>query len=165
MADPFYAEIRLFSFPYAPRGWAACDGALLPVAQNPALYSLIGNTYGGNASYLQLPDMRGKLAIHDHNHMGQVLNGEYSHTLVPNEVPSHTHQMYASYRTDNTGPSPTNTQFASGVQIYAISKTPNKVQLNARAVTGAGGTAHENRQPYTVVNFCIAVQGMYPSKP
>jgi microcystin-dependent protein len=169
VSEPFLSEIRIMSFDYAPKGWATCDGQLLPINQNQALFSLLGTTYGGNGqTNFALPDLRARLPIHvGSGHTLGERAGEIAHTLSINELPTHSHALNASTQAANS-PSPTAPQgnvfgVTGGNQIYG---PPNNLApLDPGTVTSVGGSqAHENRMPYTVLNFCIALQGIFPSQ-
>ena len=169
MSEPFLAEVRLMGFNFAPRGWAFCDGQILPINQNQSLYSLLGTTYGGDGrTSFALPDMRGRTPIHvgrsnggGEHRLGQK-SGEETHTLAANEMPSHDHVAQASNQTGNT-PIPAANVLASANNVYRAPS--NLTQLRSGTVTNVGGgQAHENMQPYIAVNFCIALQGLFPSR-
>ena len=166
MAEPFLSEIRMASFNFPPKGWALCNGQLLLINQNQALFSLLGTTYGGNGqTTFALPDLQGRTPIHMGN--GHTLGeraGEQMHTLITAEMPAHNHGMQASTNvatsTDPTGRFPAQT----AASLYANGVTGVNTALNAGNITTAGGSqAHENRQPYLALNFCIALQGIFPS--
>ena len=164
MAEPFLAEIRIFSFSFAPRGWAMCNGQLLPINQNQALFSLLGTTYGGDGRVtFALPDLRGRAQIHQGS--GHTLGeraGEQAHTVNINEIPTHTHVLNASSNTGDT-PVPSNNVLAQASNVYRAED--NLTSLNPAAVSNVGGSqAHENMQPYLTLNFCIALQGIFPSQ-
>jgi microcystin-dependent protein len=164
MADPFLSEIRIMSFGYAPRGWAMCNGQLLPINQNQALFSLLGTVYGGNGqTTFALPDLRGNVPIHVGSGftLGQK-GGEQSHTVTMSEMPLHTHVGNAA-SIDGTVVIPTGNFLArSASQLYA---PPNNLTpMSPGTVTNVGGSqAHLNMQPFLVLNFCIALQGIFPS--
>jgi microcystin-dependent protein len=170
MAEPFLSEIRIMSFGFAPRGWATCDGQLLPINQNQALFSLLGTTFGGDGRVnFGLPDNRGRVPIEVGNgHTLGERGGEQAHTLSVSEMPTHTHALNAV----QNGGVANNVQTAVGASL--ATSTPNSiytagisnlVSLNAGTVATAGGSqAHVNMQPYLVLNFCIALQGIYPSQ-
>ena len=163
MAEPFIGEVRIFSFNFAPRGWALCAGQLLPINQNQALFSLLGTTFGGNGqTTFALPDFRGRTPIHSGG--GFVLGqsgGEESHTLTIPEMAAHTHTPAASSNAPDNGIPTGRFWSGSGNQTYS---TTQNASMNAAAIGGAGGSqAHPNMQPYTVLNFCIALQGIFPS--
>ncbi|MBD2472964.1 phage tail protein [Nostoc sp. FACHB-145] len=166
MSEPFLAEIKITAFNYAPQGWALCNGQLLPINQNQALFSLLGTTYGGNGqTNFALPDFRGRVPIHVGNNfiLGQQ-GGEENHTLSLPESPSHNHILYANSNTAiNTNPASQMLAQPSGTNL-TYTKTPN-ASLNASSVSTVGGSQpHENRQPSLVLNFIIALQGIYPSR-
>jgi microcystin-dependent protein len=179
MSEPFLGEIRAFGFNFAPRGWVQCNGQILPINQNQALFSLLGTTFGGNGTQtFALPDLRGRLAISAGTApsgttrvLGQVL-GEELHTLASTEMPLHQHAIAAAA---NGTANATNVPSASvipgsgsssgsgtpAVPIYA-GGTPSTPMLPL----GAAGSsqAHENRMPFLVANYCIALQGIFPSR-
>ncbi len=164
MSEPFLAEVRMVGFNFPPRGWAFCDGQLLPINQNQSLYSLLGTMYGGDGrTSFALPDLRGRVPIHVGNgyQEGQK-SGEETHTLSANEMPQHTHTVQASTAVA-TQNDPTSNVLAQSTQIYH--GATNLVDMVSGTMTNAGGgQAHENMQPYLVVNFCIALQGLFPSR-
>ena len=166
MTEPFLAEIRLISFNFPPRGWALCDGQLLPINQNQALFSLLGTTYGGDGRVnFALPDLRGRVPIHTGNgHTLGERSGEQSHTLSISELPTHTHVLKASSADANT-PVPGNDLLArSRNEIYAPLSPTNNTAMAPGAVSNAGDSqAHSNMQPFLTLNFCIALQGLFPS--
>jgi microcystin-dependent protein len=164
MAEPFLAEIRIMSFVFPPKGWALCDGQLLPINQNQALFSLLGTTYGGDGRVnFGLPDLRARVPIHvGSGHTLGERGGEQAHTLSIAEVPTHTHVMNAS-----TAPATTNIPSTTGL-LGAVNNTysaaNNLVSLSPSAVGNVGGSqAHLNMQPFLVLSFCIALQGIFPS--
>lgn len=167
MAEPFLSEIRLMSFVFAPRGWALCNGQLLPINQNQALFSLLGTTFGGDGRVnFALPDLRGRTPIHTGSgHTLGERGGGQSHTLSIAELPVHDHVMSASASTATTS-SPTNAVMlaqASVANLYGSSAS-NHVAMAANAITNVGGSqAHLNMQPFLTLNFCIALQGIFPS--
>jgi microcystin-dependent protein len=166
MAEPFLSEIRIMSFNYAPRSWAMCNGQFMPINQNQALFSLLGTRYGGNGqTTFALPDLRTRTPIHmgPSNTLGSA-GGEQAHTLTIAELPMHTHLFNASNTTatlDN--PAGNVTGNSNPNNIYA--PTASLVALNPATVTNVGGSqAHNNMQPYLVLTFCIALQGIFPSQ-
>jgi len=171
MADPFVAEIRIFGFNFAPTGWAFCNGQLLPISQNTALFSLLGTTYGGDGkSTFALPDLQGNVVIQPGQgpglssyNLGE-MGGVETVTLLQSEMPSHTHIIQGSTETaEDREPSPSS-YLALGSQIYNTQPT-NLVPLNPNVFTPTGGsTPHNNMQPYLTMNFCIAMQGIYPPR-
>lgn len=165
MAEPFLGEVRMMSFNFAPRGWATCDGQTLPINQNQSLYSLLGTTYGGDGrTTFMLPDLRARVPMHfDGSHpMGQSA-GEASHTLTPQEIPSHTHGPLHASGNDGGAPVAAGGVLATANNVYAAPGNP--VLLNAGVISSAGdGQPHENRQPFLTINFCMAIQGLFPSR-
>jgi microcystin-dependent protein len=164
MSEPFLAEIRIVGFNFAPRGWALCDGQILPINQNQSLYSLLGTTYGGDGrTSFALPDMRGRVPIHVGNgHTEGQKSGEETHTLSASEMPQHTHLIQASSDAADENAVVDRVLAKSG-QIYRQSSTLVNMMSGTMTNTG-GGQAHENMQPYLALNFCIALQGLFPSR-
>ena len=164
MAEPFLSEIRIMSFVFAPKGWALCNGQLLPINQNQALFSLLGTTFGGDGRVnFALPDLRGRTPIHvGSSHTLGERGGEQAHTLSVSELPQHTHVLQAS-STDGTAIIPGgNILGGSPNQLYGPPN--NLVATNASSVTNVGGSqAHLNMQPFLTLSFCIALQGIFPS--
>ena len=164
MAEPFLSEIRIMSFNFPPKGWALCNGQLLPINQNQALFSLLGTTYGGNGTTnFALPDLRGKVPVHFGSGftLGQ-LGGEQAHTLSIAELPTHVHAAQAS--ADNA-----TTVVATGNVLSAANNLYTQVQqmttLLPGTVASAGGSqAHQNMQPFLTLTVCIALQGIFPSQ-
>ncbi|HBK57643.1 MAG TPA: phage tail protein [Xanthomonadales bacterium] len=172
MAQPFISEIRLFGFPFAPKGWALCEGQTLSIAQNQALFALIGTTYGGNGmTTFNLPDLRGRTPLHTSASipLGAVAGSE-SVTLISSEMPQHTHAVSATSDQSNfrnfdaaVFASAINTQ--DGLPVNAYGSATNLVPLNAGSVSMTGGNQpHSNLQPSLVLNFCIALVGVFPSR-
>ncbi|REJ76580.1 MAG: phage tail protein [Acidobacteria bacterium] len=177
MSEPFLAEIRIVGFNFAPRGWAFCDGQILPINQNQSLYSLLGTTYGGDGrTSFALPDLRGRTPIHvgasngGAHHVEGQKGGEETHTLSAAEMPQHTHQMAATSDTASANTPQGNRPAATTAAVGNLYRTATSgsgldVTLAAGAVTNVGGgQAHDNMQPYLVLNFCIALQGLFPSR-
>ena len=172
MADPFVAEIRIFPFNFAPRGWAFCDGQLLPISQNTALFSLLGTTYGGNGkSNFALPDLQGRAAMHPGQGQGLSLRdlgeqgGEETVTLLVSEIPLHTHQLRGTTALgDDNDPPDKLLARTAGRNIYGVAQ--NLVNMAFQALPPAGGgLPHNNMQPYLTLNFCLAMQGVFPPRP
>jgi microcystin-dependent protein len=168
MSQPFLGEIKIISWNYAPKGWAFTNGQFLPINQNQALFSLLGTMYGGNGqTNFALPDFRGRVPVHvggDLNVQGQA-GGESSHTLTQSEMPQHFHFLNAN--STNTGATnvPTGNLLANSAPNNLYGPTQNLGALAAGTVTNTGGSQpHENRQPYLVLNFIIALQGIFPSR-
>lgn len=163
MAEPFLSELRIMSFVFAPKGWALCNGQLLPINQNQALFSLLGTTFGGDGRVnFALPDLRGQTPIHvGSGHTLGEKGGEQAHTLSIAELPTHTHVLGASSTNAATN-SPNGAVLAVSTAVY---HTPTSlVALNPGSVTNVGGSqAHLNMQPFLTLNFCIALQGIFPS--
>jgi microcystin-dependent protein len=165
MAEPFLAEIRLMSFNFAPRGWAHCNGQLLPINQNQALFSLLGTTYGGDGRVnFALPDLRARVPIHVGNgHTLGEKGGEQAHTLSIAEVPTHTHSLNATSAT-GTALIPAGNLLATGNLPAYLSPDANLAPMSPSTVTNVGGSqAHLNMQPFLTLSFCIALQGIFPS--
>lgn len=165
MAEPFLSEIRIMSFVFAPKGWALCNGQLLPINQNQALFSLLGTTYGGDGRVnFALPDLRGRAPIHvgDGHTLGEK-GGEQAHTLSIAEIPTHTHVLNATPN-DGAVAVPTGNFFGKAAPANPYS-APNQLgAMNAATVANVGGSqAHQNMQPFLVLSFCIALQGIFPS--
>jgi microcystin-dependent protein len=172
MSDPFVAEIRIFGFDYAPQGWASCDGQLLPISQNTALFSLLGTYYGGNGKdNFALPDLQGSAAMAPGQGNGLSLRdlgevgGSETVSLLESEVPSHTHTLCADTLDagDTNVPSPQASfaQSAGGTLYQPSSDT----QLAQQALTPSGGDQpHNNMQPYLTLNYSIALQGVFPPR-
>lgn len=164
MSEPFIGEIRLFANNYAPRGWMFCEGQILQINQNQALYSLLGNVYGGNGvTTFALPDYRGRVPIHVSSTIPLgTAQGEAAHTLTPNEMPQHTHQVSASSNPASSASAIQNA-WASNANTYG--EATSLVQMNANSLSTAGNSqAHNNMQPYLVLNYAIAIQGIFPSR-
>jgi microcystin-dependent protein len=171
--DPFVAEIRIFPFNFPPKGWAFCDGQLMPISQNTALFSLLGTTYGGDGrSTFALPNMQGNAPMHPSQGPGLSLHdlgetsGTETVTLLQSEIPAHAHTMQASTQ-DGTDDHAQGNLFAQGVGVgmYIADNTGPFVTLNDNALTLAGGDQpHNNMQPYLTLNFCIALQGVFPPR-
>ncbi len=169
MGTPFLSEIRIMSFNFAPKGWALCNGQFLPIDQNQALFSLLGTTYGGNGqTTFALPNLQGRAAMHQGS--GHVLGeraGEEAHTIIQSEMPAHIHPATADVKAgDNTVFTPNNAYMAdTGSTLLYSGGSNNMVAMSSQMVTSIGGSQpHENRQPYLTLNFCIALQGVFPSR-
>ncbi len=169
MSEPFLAEVRMVGFNFAPRGWAFCDGQILPINQNQSLYSLLGTTYGGDGrTSFALPDLRGRTPIHvgrsnggDNHTLGQK-GGEETHTLSAAEMPQHLHSWRAA-DADGDTPIPLNNVLARYLNGYRDAQ--DLVEPRAGTLTNVGGgQAHNNMQPTLAVNFCIALRGLFPSR-
>lgn len=172
MDEPFIGEIRVASFGFAPKGWAFCNGQLLPINQNQALFSILGTTYGGDGRVtFALPNLQGATPVHAGTGGSVTISlgergGEENHTLSANEIPAHTHPLIAS---SDTG--------VANLQSDAVNAFPAKsgnpgyappssadVQMSPQAIGSGGSQPHPNMQPYTTLNFMIALQGIFPSR-
>lgn len=169
MADPFVAEIRIFPFNFAPRGWAWCDGQLLPLSQNTALFSLLGTTYGGNGqSNFALPDLQGRAPMHPGQGPGLSLHGlgeiggSETVTLLESEIPAHSHALNTSIRPSD-GLNPAARSVGTGNNVYAPPANLTLAAPEALAPSG-GNQPHNNMQPYLTFYFCIALQGVFPPR-
>lgn len=163
MAEPFLSEIRIMSFVFAPKGWALCNGQLLPINQNQALFSLLGTTFGGDGRVnFALPDCRGRTPIHvGGGHTLGEKGGEQAHTLSIAELPTHTHVLQAVNQNAATN-DPTGAAFANAAAIYHA--PTSLTALSPATVSNVGGSqAHLNMQPFLTLSFCIALQGIFPS--
>jgi microcystin-dependent protein len=172
MSDPYVGEIRMFAGNYAPVGWALCNGALLPIDENDTLFNLIGTTYGGDGqSTFAVPDLRGRVPLHAGNSTGPGLSqytlgqpgGVESVTLTQNQMPAHSHALYASndaatndYTAANGVPGNT-----GGTNVYGLMGSPGPMMPNAIGAVGAN-QPHDNMAPYLCVNFIISLFGIYP---
>lgn len=164
MAEPFLSEIRMMSFGFAPKGWALCDGQLLPINQNQALFSLLGTTFGGDGRVnFALPDLRGRAPLHvGGGHTLGERGGEQAHTLSISELPQHLHVAQGTSATASPQPVPTNAYLAPTASLYG--PAAGLTALTPGTVTNMGGSqAHLNMQPFLTLSFCIALQGIFPS--
>ncbi len=166
MAEPFLSEIRIFSFVFAPKGWALCNGQLLPINQNQALFSLLGTTFGGDGRVnFALPDIRSRVPIHvGSGHTLGERGGEQAHTISIAELPTHTHVVNASTNSSTRVTNPTN-NFPTDASPNSVYSPPvNLGAFKPETVTNTGGSqAHLNMQPFLTLNFSIALQGIFPS--
>jgi microcystin-dependent protein len=180
MADAFVAEIRIFPFNFSPRGWAFCDGQLLPISQNTALFSLIGTFYGGDGkSNFALPNMQGNVPVHTganqpgpglSNYVLGETGGSENVTLLESEIPSHSHAFRVGTQdfADVAVPSPSRIlgKSTNAAAYVPASPAPTLTTMSPNALTPAGGDQpHNNMQPYLTLNFCIAMQGIFPARP
>jgi len=172
MPNPFIGEIRIFPFDFPPAGWASCDGQLLPVSQNPVLFSLLGTTYGGDGELtFALPDLRGRAAMHPGQGQGLSLRnlgqtgGMEDVTLTVSQIPLHTHTLMASLEQGDLGATDPAVALAisTGAGIYAGGSPPLEPMASQALPPAGGGLPHTNMQPSLTLNFCIAVQGSLPS--
>jgi microcystin-dependent protein len=163
VATPYLSEIRMMSFNFAPKGWALCNGQLLPINQNQALFSLLGTTYGGDGrTTFGLPNLQGRVPVHRGTGFVQGQSGgEQTHTLVVGEEPVHTHTAVGTV-TAGDAPIPTGNYLGAANNMYAPLANPTTLHPSTIGNAGAG-QPHENMQPYLVLSFCIALQGVFPS--
>jgi microcystin-dependent protein len=169
MSDQFVAEIRIFPFNFPPTGWAFCDGQLMPISQNTALFSLLGTTYGGDGkSTFSLPDLQGNAAMHPGQGQGLSLRdlgevgGTETVTLLISEVPLHTHAAMGSTEDDDST-IPANHSYGQLSVAYTTANQLSPMAFESLSVTG-GSLPHNNMQPYLTLNFCIALQGIFPPR-
>lgn len=166
MGQPFLAEIRIMSFNFPPKGWAFCNGQLLPIAQNQALFALLGTVFGGNGqTNFGLPNMQGRTPIHRGN--GFVLgerDGQQNHTLLTSEMPAHFHVLNATAKDADTGtPAAGLVLGNASINLYRTASTPVPMELGIVGTTG-GSQPHLNMQPFLALSFCISLQGIFPSQ-
>lgn len=165
MAEPFLSEVRIFSFAFAPRGWAQCNGQLLPINQNQALFSLLGTTFGGDGRVnFALPDFRGRVPIHVGNsHTLGERGGEQAHTLSIQELPVHDHSVNVTSAFADLQYPTAASFFAGGGTSAGFHQNANASMDPATVLPTGGSQAHLNMQPFLTLNFCIALQGIFPS--
>lgn len=158
MAEPFLGEIRIMSFGFPPKGWALCNGQLLPINQNQALFSLLGTQFGGDGQVnFALPNQQGRVGLHDVNALGE-RGGEQAHTLSIGELPTHTHVVNAGSSVNNTRP---NGLYPGATTMYgAVANLTG----NHETASMGGSQAHLNMQPFLTLSFCVALQGIFPSQ-
>lgn len=165
MSEPFLGEIRIVSFNFAPKGWAFCNGQLLPINQNQALFSLLGTTYGGDGRVnFALPNLQGHTPIHMGNgHTLGERGGEQAHTLSVTELPTHTHAAHAQSAVGDAVAPSLDVVLASPLNL-SYGPPVDLVPLASSSMSNAGGSQpHNNMQPYLTLSFCIALQGIFPS--
>jgi microcystin-dependent protein len=173
MASPFVAEIRIFPFNFAPQGWATCDGQLLPISSNTALFSLLGTQYGGDGrSNFALPNLQGSVALHSDQYASGasypigMQGGSESVTLLQAEMPLHSHGVLADTLSfDTTEVSPSNNVLGNTTPTLIYANPTSNTQMSPQMVSIAGGSMpHNNMQPFVTLNFCIAMQGIFPAR-
>jgi len=164
MSEPFLSEIKLVSFNFAPKGWALCNGQTLPINQNQALFSLLGTTYGGNGqTTFNLPNLQGRVPIHMGAHTLGEAAGSTNVTVNIQQMPAHIHGAFASSNQNGTQALPTGAFLAPLNNAY--NAPASLTTLNQQSVTSVGGSQpHNNMMPYLTLNFCIALQGIFPSR-
>lgn len=168
MSEPFLSEIKIMAFNFPPKGWALCNGQLLPINQNQALFALLGTTYGGNGqTNFALPNLRGRVPIHMGNghNLGEAA-GSMAVTINQTQLPSHAHFVNATATaTSESTNVPDSSKYLSKSTVDNLYRAPtNLVSMSSQAVSSVGGSQpHTNMQPYLVLNFCIALQGIFPS--
>ncbi len=171
--DPFVAEVRIFPFNFAPKGWAFCSGQLLPISQNTALFSLLGTMYGGDGkSTFALPDIQGRAVMHPGQGSGLSLHdqgetgGSETVTLLESEIPAHNHRMMGATQDPALAKAVNPNASWALSQGGGIYQSSSNTQLAQQALAPNGGSSpHNNLQPYLTMNFCIAMQGVFPSRP
>ena len=167
MSEPFLAEVRIVGFNFAPRGWAFCDGQILPINQNQSLYSLLGTTYGGDGrTSFALPDLRGRTPIHvSDSHTEGQKGGSETNTLNASEMPKHIHEVRVVESNSNTN-NPSGHLYAIGDQaVYHDFSSSSLANMRSGMVSNSGGgQPFDNMQPYLALNFCIALKGLFPSR-
>lgn len=172
MSEPFLGEIRIVGFNFPPKGWAFCNGQILAIAQNQALFAVLGTTYGGNGqTTFGLPNLQGRAPIHwgtqqggPSYDLGQSA-GETAHTLISAEMPAHNHMLQGASAPQNNNRSPSGNYLGSSSALNWFAPPPATTTLNPGTVAPAGGgQPHDNMQPYLVLNFIIALQGIFPSR-
>ena len=164
--NPYVGQLLCVGFNFAPQGWALCNGALLPIAENEALFNLIGTTYGGDGqTTFGLPDLRGRIPLHmGGNYVTGVLGGVESVTVTTAQMPLHTHAWMTSAGAGTLN-DPSNAVPASGQLLYKSNPTPNSnLSPAASTSSGGGGQPHDNMQPFLVLNWIISLYGIYPSQ-
>ncbi len=172
MADPFVAEIRIFPFNFAPKGWAWCDGQLMPLSQNTALFSLLGTTYGGNGkSNFALPDLQGRAPMHPGQGPGLSLHdlgetgGSETVSLLESEIPAHSHNLMASNQpAEDRAPANEILGRSVGASLYQTTTSVIQAMSGQALAPAGGGQPHNNMQPYLTFYFCIALQGVFPPR-
>jgi microcystin-dependent protein len=167
MSEPFLSEIKIMSFVFAPKGWALCNGQLLPINQNQALFSLLGTTYGGDGRVnFALPDLRGRVPIHmGSGHTLGERGGEQAHTLSISELPTHVHTANDTTATATTNVPGNTVVLAQSTSSQLYTAAAGLVAMASNALANVGGSqAHQNMQPFLVLSFCIALQGIFPSQ-
>nr|WP_294782262.1 tail fiber protein [uncultured Flavobacterium sp.] len=168
MAEPFLSETRIMSFNFPPKGWALCNGQFLPINQNQALFSLLGTMYGGDGRVnFGLPDFRGRIPIHTGNgHTLGEKGGEENHTLTNAEMPQHNHILKTKTDQSNTNiPAASNFIGSTAPNLVYSGQSQNLTAMKSESISNVGGNQpHLNMQPFLTLNFCIALQGIFPNQ-
>src|SRR5437762_9742495 len=165
MSEPFLGEVKIISWNFPPKGWAFCNGQLLPINQNQALFSILGTTYGGDGRVnFGLPNLQGRTPIHvDSGHTLGERGGEQAHTLSIAELPQHVHSLNGSSTPASTNVPANNTVLSASNPQNVYAQASNLIAMSPTSITNVGGSqAHLNMQPFLVLNFCIALQGIFP---
>jgi microcystin-dependent protein len=165
VSQPFLSEIKIMSFSFAPKGWAQCNGQLLPINQNQPLFAILGTTYGGDGrTTFGLPNLQGRTPVHfgDGISLGE-MGGEAAHTLNVSEMPTHTHAVYATTSVGDS-PIPAGNLLGEADNLYAPLANPTSLQGSTVSISVGANQPHNNLQPYLVLNFCIALQGIFPTQ-
>ena len=165
MSSPFVGEIRMFAGNFAPQGWMFCEGQLLAIADNDTLFNLIGTTYGGNGqTTFALPDLRGRAPVHVGSHTQGERGGAEQHTLIAAEMPTHAHDLVASSTDGDSAVAQGHVLARRRDQPYLPPPASLQAMRAGTVANVGGGQAHTNLQPYLVLNFCVALQGIFPSR-
>ncbi|MGP0049206.1 MAG: phage tail protein [Solirubrobacteraceae bacterium] len=166
MANPYLSELRIFTFAFAPKGWALCNGQLMPINQNQALFALLGTTYGGNGiQTFGLPNLQGRVPMHLSSTFPEgAIVGEATHTLLSNEMPQHTHPLQGTSTAASVADPAGGLMATAADQIYTDTPGLTVTLAPATITSTGGGQPHQNEQPYLVVNVCIALVGIFPSR-
>jgi len=165
VSEPYLGDIKIFGFNFPPRGWATCDGQILPIDQNQSLFSLLGTMYGGDGrTNFALPDLRGRAPIHrSSSHAQAEKSGEEAHVLQVGELPSHTHTMAASGQDANSG-TPSGALYAGAAAPLGLTYSSATATLDTQLAAGSIAPAGNQAMPFLTLNFCIALQGLFPSR-
>jgi len=165
MSQPFMGEMRLMPFGFAPRGWARCDGQIMAISQNQALFAILGTAFGGDGvRSFGLPNLKGRVPVGSgRTYPIGAVGGEEAHTLLASEAPPHTHKVQGLSVKATTPQPESNVLTTSDAKLY-VKPSANKVALEPSTIAATGGGAHPNIQPFQVITVCIALQGIFPSR-